>query len=633
MIILIWIPGWKLKINKKNLKRYRISLDYPMTIDSLRYYIRKGEYSIDFPFSIFQDGNKEFGIILRENDDVNDFSFLIGSNLIIIGVEISEEWSVYQSKSVDFFIKLYVEHLIIKHSDGVYSPANEVRSCLRKYSKGRISKRAEPIDSIDSIYPYKTKYELCEAEEFSIIKHENEEFLLTYVPRYEIHDTILNFPQSKFVVEKINKKWEDFYYHTKEKFQHRFNYISDLIAKLLIDDNYVEIIETKILFQEKTLNYPVFESFITDEEKSFTDILKCEILNQMNEKLPLRIIIDKTVELQDKQEQTLQKYLDSINDYFDVNSIEDLKLNFYVGSDFEDYNLKFNDHSNLNTLFILNNLEPGSQSIYDEIKKRYLAPHKIITLKTILESDEYKTQFMLIYLSLKFRNINRNYLRIKNDENYVLLAFNISKHYDLGYCCIFSSTLINQKHIVNHSLLPLTYNNNIFIEEKASEFILDELKKIKNQNQDKNIIIVYKNNLDLKTYIKMAMKNTQEIYIAEILDIPFKIFKMSNDNIQIPKNGSYFIISKSFRHSIVCLISNGYPDIPEKGIPNPNLIKINLKNNSIISQIINTIFSHSFLHPTSLIKPNLPIELHQILNIFNLPIISILNQDYKRFLL
>ena len=94
--------------------------------------------------------------------------------------------------------------------------------------------------------------------------------------------------------------------------------------------------------------------------------------------------------------------------------------------------------------------------------------------------------------------------------------------------------------------------------------------------------VVYKaNKICKQTLINMAMENTQEIYIAEILDIPFKIFKTSNDNIQIPKNGSYFIISKSFRYIMVCLISNGYPDIPEKGIPNPNLIKINLSFNKV----------------------------------------------------
>ncbi len=630
---MIWIPGWIFKIHEKRFKRYRISLDYPMSIDSLRYYIKKGEYSIDIPFSIFLDENKELGIILRDIDIRKDFSFLISSNLIRIHDEITEEWSDYQSKSFGLFIKLYIEYLIVTRSHGAYTPANEVRSCLRKYSKGRISKRAEPIDSIEADYPYKTIYELCEAEEFGIINNGNEEFLLTYVPRYEICDSILNFPQNEFILERINEKWEDFYHHTKEKFQNRFKFISNLITNLLINDNYVEITETTNLFQDETLNYPVFESFTCDGNRSFKDVLKREILNQIKEKLPLRIMIDKTVELPEESEKVLNNYLDNLDDLFDVKLIEDLRLKSEDVLNSEDFALEFNDSSTVNTLIILNNLEPGSQSIYDEIKKRILNPHKIITLKTILESNDFEIQHILIYLSLKFRNNNKNYLKIKNDERHVLIAFNIAKHFDLGYCCVFSSSLIDQEHVVNHVLLPLTYDNHAFIEERASEFIFAELRKIKNQIQNKKIIVTYKNNLDLKTYVKLAIREMQEISVAEILDIPFKMFKVSNDKIELPKNGTYFIISKGSKHSRICLISNGFPDLPEKGIPNPILLKINSKNNSTISNIMNSIFSHTFLHPTSLIKPNLPIELHQILNIFNLPIMSILNQDYKRYLL
>lgn len=604
-----------------------------MSIDSLRYYIKKGEYSIDIPFSIFLDENKEFGIILRDIDIKKDFSFLISSNLIRIHDEISEEWSDYQSKSFGLFIKLYIEYLIVTHSHGAYTPANEVRSCLRKYSKGRISKRAEPIDSIEAGYPYKTIFELCETEEFGIISNGNEEFLLTYVPRYEICDSILNFPQKEFILERINEKWEDFYYHTKEKFQDRFKFISNLITNLLINDSYLEITETNNLFQNKALNYPVFESFTCDGNRSFTDVLKQEILNQKKDKLPLRILIDKTVKIPEEPEKVLNNYLDNLDDFFDVKSIEDLKLKSEDLLNGEDFALEFNDSSTVNTLIILNNLEPGSQSIYDEIKKRILTPHKIFTLKTILESNDFEIQQILIYLSLKFRNNNINYLKIKNNERYILIAFNISKHFDSGYCCVFSSSLIDQEHIVNHIFLPLTYDNHAFIEERASEFILAELRKIKNQVQNKKIIIIYKNTLDLKNYVNIAIKEMQEIHVAEILDIPFKMFKVSNDKIELPKNGTYFIISKGSRHSKICLISNGIPDLPEKGIPNPILLKINSKNNSIILNITNTIFSHTFLHPTSLIKPNLPIELHQILNIFNLPIISILNQDYQRYLL
>ena len=630
---MIWIPGWKFKVKKENLKRYRISLDYPMSIESLRFYIRKGEYSIDFPFSIFQNKNKDFGIILRDIDDVKNYSFLISSNLIIIGVEISEEWSNRQLKSLDLFIKSYMEDLIVKNSNGVYTPANEVRSCLRKYSKGRISKRAEPVDSIDSDYPYKTKYDLCEAEEFGSINLGKEVFLLTYIPRYEIRDSIINFPQNELIKEEINKKWEAFYYHTKKKFQFRFNYISDILIKLLINDKYVKLIGDKSLFQEEILNYPIFKFLISNREKPFKNLLKQEILSRMDEKLSLRIIIDKTVELQDEYEKVINRFLDDINNYFDIKSIEDIKLCSDVKLNPEDYNLEFNDNSNINTLFIINNIEPGSQSIYNEIKKRILTPHKIITLKTILESDEFEIQYILIYLSLKFRNDNKSYLKLKNDDDYILVAFNISKHFNLGYCCIFSSTLINQEHVVNHSFLPLTYNNQSFIEVKASEFILEELKAIKNQVPNKDLIVVYKNILDLKTYINAALKLIQEIYTAEILDMRFKMFKVSNDYIQIPENGSYFIISKTSKHSKICIICNGFPDIPEKGIPNPILLEINSKDDLIISKIMNIFFSHSFLHPTSLIKPNLPIELHQILNIFNLSILSMLNQDSRRFFL
>lgn len=651
---MVFVPGWIVSVKKTELIKYFIKLKYEQSIDSLSYYILRGEHNLEIPFGLYKNDNNTCGIILRKNEILNKKCFLIGSNVISILEIDNSDWKTSEDIGIRIFLKNYVEYLItLNNAD--YTPSNLVKTYLGQYSKGRISKREKPIDVIEFEFPYKVKFKLCEAEEFGVIKIAKDRYLISYVPRFEIFDDILQLPQNEYT--HVFEEWQEKMARKAKNVYDRINPINEIIKKAIRDQEIIVIDnENTPQFEDNTCFYPKFNLKAKNMESPglirFSELYFNEIMYRMtkNEKLKLTIILDlmSSQELDDKIHlffRNIQKFFEIENFFIIVKSkkntadinkdIQKLKnsLNCQIIS------ISYTELDTLNSysriLFIIDNNVPGFEFLYSEFKKIIKPTNKVLQTKTILEEDKEDLLFGLFYLSFLFREEKVNDLIIQNEFK-PLISFYFQKDFEYQYTFLVSSFIQpNRKYIVKKKLIPSIdyYEDNQDLDDEIVAFFTENLQDIYNQFPDKNIVIFFKNSWNLKKYIDQSLdqiENKLNFSPVILQNIPIKLFN-SDTLSDIPKNGTFATFGSDCNKTIV-LLTNGGVDRPKRGTPNPIVFNLSEESQEKELEIITTIFIHSFYHPTSFSKPNLPIEYHLFKDLLYLPIQIKIHEAFNYFL-
>ncbi len=651
---MVFVPGWIVSIKKSELIKYFIRLKYEQSIDSLSYYILKGEHNLNIPFGLYKKDNNTYGIILKKDEILNKKCFLIGSNVISILEIDNSDWETSEDIGIRIFLKNYIEYLITSNNAD-YTPSNLVKTYLGQYSKGRISKREKPIEVMESEFPYKVKFKLCEAEEFGVTKIAKDRYLISYVPRFEIFDDILQLPQNEYT--HVFEEWQEKMARKVKNVYDRFNPINEIIKKAIRDQEIIIIDnENTPQFEDNKCSYPKFNLKAENIERlgliRFSEIYFNEIMYRKtkNEKLRLIIILDlmSSQELDDK----IHLFLLNIQRFFELEkffiivkskknsadiskSIQKLKnsLNCQIISiSYTELNI-LNSYSRI--LFIINNNVPGFEFLYSEFKKIVKPTNKVLHIKTILEEDKEDLLFGLLYLSFLFREEKLNDLIIQNEIK-PLISFYFQKDFEYQYTFLASSFIqLNGKFIVKKKLIPSIdyYEDNQDINNEIVAFLTENFQDIYNQFPDKNIVIFFKNSWDLKKYIDQSLdqiENKQNFSQAILQNIPIKLFN-SDTSSDIPKNGTFVTFGLDCNKTIV-LLTNGGVDKPMRGTPNPIVFNLLEDSQEKELEIITTIYFHSFYHPTSFSKPNLPIEYHLFNDLLYLPIQIKIQEDFSYFL-
>lgn len=653
---MISIPGWIVSVDTRKLILYKIKLKYPQTIGSLSYYIEKGENNATFPFGIHKDDENILYIILRKEEQISyDSCILVGSNVISILKEDKKDFDDYTEIDLTIFLKCYIEFLITTNLIE-YTPANLVKTYLGQYSKGRISNRLKPIDNFEFDFPYNVNFKLCEAEEFGIVQIDKNRFLITYVPRFEIYDDLLNLPQNEYTREVLFDKWKQKMILSSKDIIKRFNSLNFKLLDIFNYQNILNIENKKTpVFNERYFSYPNFELKYENPDvlgkKSFSEIYFNEILNYMlkERNSKLTIVFDLTTTFEYIKE--IEEFFISIMKFFTIDKIvfliptkqnepDNIKIfdNFIKKYEFKFTSLLYSEiekiESDYPVIFIINNLVSGYQYLYSEFKKNFNSINKVIHLKTIIKEGNKDLLIGLLFLSLNFRKY-RNFLLIDSSDIKPLISFLIQKDFENKFTYIVCS-YINSigKFIFKTKLIPLiSYNqDDENLSKEMLQFVHECLEDIRSEFKNQSLIIFFKNSWDILNIIDEGIKITKDFddYSLVILqNIPLKIFT-SNENL-IPENGAYLSFCNT-KNKLYILLSNGGVDKPEMGTPNPLIFKI--INNSKMSEneIINIIYSHSFYHPYSFSKPNLPIEYYLLYNFLKLPLHKKIQEDYGEFL-
>lgn len=329
------------------------------------------------------------------------------------------------------------------------------------------------------------------------------------------------------------------------------------------------------------------------------------------------------------------KFIEKAKEYFEINNILKVVLNPAKNQD--EVELENINFTRGNFIIVINDSEKGSKFLYENFKNQIVATNKTVRLETIVNEENYDTLIGLIYLALNYRS-KKDIALHQTQKTLPILAFSIVKNFEKNYFLLLNSSINKNKLLADKLFIP-SFKADELNETKVviRKFIQNKIDSIRecllNQNSEK-IIILFKNVFDFKNIIS-DFTNLTDVILVEILDQQFKMFNVreSFDLIEIPKNGSFIFKKIDGNRIQVALLTNGLPDNPEKGTPNPILIEITLnglkdellaKN---VKNVVESFFYHTFYHPTSFSKPNVPIELHSLSNIWKSSLKSIISKN------
>lgn len=658
---MIFIPGWIVKIDKDQLTTFKIHLRFDQTVESLKYFISKGEHNSSIPFGIYKDRDEEYRIILRKDETQRPECILIGSNIIEIKSEYEDSGN-FSNFDLMNFLKLYVEFQITSNNPE-YIPSNLVKTYLGQYSKGRLSKRKDPLETKSFAFPYRVNFNLCEAEEFGILPNSNNNCIVTYTPHFEIFDDIFHLPQSKFIHNRLFDEWKSKMQLNIEMIVKRFLRMSDLFLSSLENQDILKFVDYAFL-QEETCPYPIFKTSLNNLEtngmRPFSDIYFNHIYDKINseEHRKITILFDLTSPINVKQ-----KFLDfllKLESFFDIlklfilipDNVNSEKVNDFAKQlSLSNFNsLLYSELGELNKyeniLFIINDKMFGSDYLYDRFKETIKKSNKVLKYSTIEEEPDETILCALLYLSLLFRDTHKLILEPDlNDEALPTISFMIEKNIELEFTNLESIYIDSgNKFIINRELLPLIERakQNPGLNKTIIEFIKIELQKIISSFPNKKIIIYFKDSWDLRRYIHEAIDDLKAdgiFYLVLFQDIPLKLFSFIDDQdgviemiakrIEIPYNGTFFEI-KFDTSSYIVLVTNGQKDNPNPKIGTPNPVVFEILGDhkaKEISNIVCSIYLHSFLHPTSFSKSVLPIEMYMLNKMKYLPLWTKIQKD------
>lgn len=594
------IPGWCGKININELKSYRIEFNRDnISISTLNYYIKRGEYQSNFPFGILNEDDT-FYIISMNN-------FILNKKIIIRNYlgEIIEEDELISSKKVEgisCFIHTLIDFLYIDY--GFEKPI-DIRTFLGKSAKGKLSYRRELINTILS----KESKNFNEIKIYKSVNHEifvNENiFIISFLPNYEIYGNLFDLPlnlEDRKLIER-DSIWCSLVYLNPEKFFERFEEYCLYIYDKLKEFKFIYELEINSTYENTSLNYPneIFVSFLNqnidlNKENSF----EINLLNYFKKNLNLIPIIEIEViidnyKLSDNIEsnQILEDYLKKLEN----SGIFKIKeINYF--NNIEEFNF-----SNKNPyLVLINDKYKGSEYIYATAKRK-AEISKAINISTLEIIDDFDENLLLIWLAFNFR-INKNLIWFFDELPIFkrIISFGVTFNPDFDVFKI-SGIIFDTMNNKLKKFKEIYFRSSINQErDDILNGILNILEK-KYKFEYENELFIFEQGNYSKDFIKKIKDNS---YCVLIERPNTRIFCISQNKLEIPKNGSYIQLFDD-NYNIFLLINTGYPDTPEQGLPNPLLIKIISELNEINTKdILQTIFNLTFYQTESFSKVNLP---------------------------
>ncbi|KKL98183.1 hypothetical protein LCGC14_1826960, partial [marine sediment metagenome] len=584
------IPGWFGKINLQKFIFYRVDLSKPtLKTSTLNYYIKKGEYKSEFPFGIFKQDNLFY--IISNCEDLVGKRIIINRVILILNEIIKNNFDFQNEhiqESIGIFLHTFFEITFVNHL-GFQKPIN-TRTFLGKFSKGKLVNRnlLEKKITID-LNGKKKIIEIYPALNFEVFLNEDL-FYLTIVPNYEIYNDIFGLPFNKNIIPILNEDEEyiSTVFHTPDKFIERFNKINEKIINTLKNHKLFIKIEKNSTFSGNLIAYPknfdllnkgLSIEFLNTEpfEKQIYNILReCGFL----EKIDIIVAID-VYNKSFEQDQYLKEYLKRLLDFplFNIEKVIELE--------------KIKDFPNdlkSNLLIILNDKEKGWEFLYTYVKSLKVIS-KAIKLSTLLKIDYDDYHFFTIWLSFFYRKSSKLVWRYN--------SFPFEKIYAIHIFLDF----ISDEYIINISILnSKTPTINEFSEKfflLPEETLIEKLKIIYtelNMNVDKSTLFLLEDGQFSQEIITSVENQTN---LVKISYPRARILKKGEESTLYPSNGFFLKLFKSKMEYL--LITTGYPDLPEKGLPNP--LKITFYSNFFDEQtILKSIFYLTFMQTESFEK-------------------------------
>ena len=632
---MLLIPGWEGKIKDEPLflTQCRIINDYGE--EYIHSKIRSGDFLSSYPFGIIKKDNNYSVLTLdRPNDAIKiEYSSIVPNDC-------SESVSTYET--IERF-PLAVSELIFTSlvellcSNGFTRPI-ETRGFLGRQSKGIISNRQNPIDSYQlSWQDTKRNFSLCPAEIVRVSLFAKErKFFLTYHPRFEIFEDDFFLPQYADVREELMDNWHSTILMNPEKVTQRLQGVSPIITKLKGINRIIQDIAISSAghLEEGLIKFPKLKSVGREViQGTSSDEISEKLQNTFKKELKLFIKLRILIIADDSEKKRNRTILARLRAKLKELGVETVSVDFDPAKHLnETFFSSTNAHDAI--LYILDNDLNGSDgrySIFKDLMFKLVYPNKVIRYLTLHDKneDEFSQIILLNLLGFLYR-FSRTHVWTLCDELYDLtIAISETRRFN-AYVEILSASLFYSGKRKNVGALKLRN------EEQKDYLYLDGLKKeikdvFSDSLQNKKILVLVDSedfSELIKEFIDWLNEFKAEPLLVEIFERDegriLEKHETEKNGFMAPNPGSYVKIGETKYFSDYLLVTteqenesnietdeNDTRNIGKKKLGLPRPLRVRIYSTEMLDHIraLKYIFWNTFLHPTSFVRPKMPIDL------------------------
>ncbi|MHA1878644.1 MAG: hypothetical protein ACTSUC_19545 [Promethearchaeota archaeon] len=614
---MLYAPGWKIEV-RSDLKIFITKCKF-IGDDYGESYYRTAFRNGDFLYS------QKFGL-LKENDNYYIATFQPPKGIVKIEKSYMKTLNTTSKEiSIKNLIEnhpetvseiLYSEIIDLLIEEGYNSPI-KTRGFLGRKSKGILSNRGTDTVVINNFNNSKRNFNICEAETFRLgYDKDNDIFLVIYNPRYEIYEK--DFLLSQLEIKKgLLEKNKKLFLMNPKKIIERYRKIDTLIKKLKERSSLIKEINNTLPndFKSGIIEMPKLVSrngkkieFKTVDE--FSKKIKETFMFELDfiDKSEIGVLFDKTIPIP-------KTLIESINSF-------GFKTKIFH------FNLKKKFSESLNKIdtklifYIINDNLQNSNAGYHYFKEKMdelELINKVIRYTTIENKNEKEVLDVvrLSLLGLLYRKTKEPFWKLLNNPFDFTISITKTTRWN-GYINILSITIDLPEKRVNFGGLKLRndfsfleiYNDldNIFTGKSLGGKRINIIAKYNAKDEHINEIMNwFKKKGALVTYSEVSERDEGRIFTYD-----------ENGNFLKPKPGSHIKISDDNKFAEFLLITSNVSnekkydfegDSDQIGFPQPLRIKIESKNKVEQINVLKNIFWRTFIHPTSFIRPRLPIDL------------------------
>ncbi len=579
----LFIPGWSAKLDQASLKAYPIEFQYSYPFELLRMYIQNGDYKTSKPFGL-SNGNDSLYLISSEPiDEVN-----IHNNPATCSTESS---SITTTDWHDTFIITTIHSIL--EEEGYLLPIRN-RSLMGK-AKQTISFAKQPIRTLDVRHKGNDLTISCYESEWFEVLSDNNDVCILHHPKHEFREDRFGLMDPELVDFLVRDRWSDAK-RNPSSIHKRYSKLDSLLQRecsqgkvnlerlgafsfrQLRKPSVIFPNGTKVDFNSDSLNYsdlvsrnidfeegPETITFVIDETKQ-ENLSKSENVRQFKEafqKITGREVLDVPVN--------------------DIETIQDINSDAAI--------------------IIINDESPGAGLVYDRIKNHVVIPSKVIRTTTINgNKGQFNDLTQLAWMGLRFRTTQKLHHTLSSEFGYSPTALSLTSHMGGEFLALLGASIINGKLESRVTLLEQDYTKEI-PDYNTTEKLLGFLSAKSTHTP----LILFSDTITLPPILK-SYCDRHEALAINVRPVSGTILKSESDIFSIPPSGSFV----QLLHDTYLIQTDGYPDFEGDGIPRSVLVRPVSGTIKDINSVLEYIYALTFIHPTSLAKPKLPLPLHMV---------------------
>jgi hypothetical protein len=572
-LILGWIP----KFDTSDWKKYRIKFKSLYSENLNKRYIERGEYRSNYPFD------------LKFKDDATYVFSKSSLDLLTISNNPAIEINELDSFPIEFEPSgiFAITTLFDKLKSIGYERPIQARSFLGR-SKGYASMRNQSVFQKDvNQAGISIPLSVFISESFELVGREKNADVILYDPRHEITDLRLGFASKGLIPEEILEKKE--LQRTITTVLDRYESIHNYLEKSsteAIEFTKIEPMALSLIPRPNLLLPDGSELPLSSEPlRSFSSFMT-ENVHGLYDEFSIGIAIENT-NLTNEKRKLVDNFVETINRWlkheitvieFDVNNLDDIQYKFET------------------LIVVLDDFIPGHSYIHRLIKKEMKCPTKMINLSTLEVVDE--SLLAILWLSLRFRLKNTLFQTLPDPKPVIGLSHSMVMRGE--YYLLSGILMINDEIRSRRELFHRTSTFEIDYDDIIQNF----LKSLFEGETIENCIAIYSDNITIGPSIARISKDVgfTSLHIRSSNSI---MLQQSNNELKLPIDGQCTPLSETQ----FLLMTNGIPNEPHIGIPNPILLEIMNFGGLELKDILNSLYAQTYLHPCSLQKTKLPFPL------------------------